>query len=31
MTQRVAITLIDGLTMEHPGSFLRRDGTTHPW
>jgi NAD(P)-dependent dehydrogenase (short-subunit alcohol dehydrogenase family) len=25
------VTLIDGLTMEQSGMFLRRDGTTHPW
>ena len=25
------VTLIDRLTMEHSGSFLRRDGSVHPW
>ena len=25
------VTLIDRLTIEHSGSFLRRDGTIHPW
>ena len=25
------VMLIDGLTMEQSGSFLRRDGTAHPW
>lgn len=25
------VTLIDGLTIEQSGSFLRRDGTIHPW
>jgi NAD(P)-dependent dehydrogenase (short-subunit alcohol dehydrogenase family) len=25
------VTLIDGLTPELSGSFLRRDGTVHPW
>jgi NAD(P)-dependent dehydrogenase (short-subunit alcohol dehydrogenase family) len=25
------VTLIDGLTMAQSGTFLRRDGTPHPW
>jgi NAD(P)-dependent dehydrogenase (short-subunit alcohol dehydrogenase family) len=25
------VALIDRLTMEHSGSFLRRDGSVHPW
>jgi NAD(P)-dependent dehydrogenase (short-subunit alcohol dehydrogenase family) len=25
------VKLIDGLTREHSGSFVRRDGTAHPW
>ena len=25
------VALIDGLTIEQSGSFLRRDGTAHPW
>jgi NAD(P)-dependent dehydrogenase (short-subunit alcohol dehydrogenase family) len=25
------VTLIDGLSMEQSGSFLRRDGSIHPW
>jgi len=25
------VALIDGLTIEQSGSFLRRDGTVHPW
>jgi NAD(P)-dependent dehydrogenase (short-subunit alcohol dehydrogenase family) len=25
------MALVDGLTLEHSGSFLHRDGTPHPW
>ena len=25
------VTLIDALTTSHTGSFLRRDGSIHPW
>jgi NAD(P)-dependent dehydrogenase (short-subunit alcohol dehydrogenase family) len=25
------VDLIDGLTLDHSGTFLRRDGSTHPW
>jgi NAD(P)-dependent dehydrogenase (short-subunit alcohol dehydrogenase family) len=25
------VALVDGLTLEQSGSFLRRDGSVHPW